>query len=144
MKPNWRRSAAVLGTLSALLLAGCGGNSQPAATQGAAGAPRGPGARFTDANLTKLADTLGVPKTKLQAALKSALPNRGQGPPSQPPPNGQAPPAGQRPRGGPGNIAATLAKQLGLPEAKVRTALQQVLPQGGRRPGRPSASTTPS
>jgi hypothetical protein len=112
--------------------------------------------RFSGANLTELADELGVSKSKLQAALKSAMPDRGQRPPDggngQPPPEGQAPPqgtppAGQRPPGGPGgpgNIAAALAKKLDLPEARVRRALEKVMPQGGRRPAPPSESGTPS
>ena len=156
MRLDWRRTAAVLGTGFALLVAGCGGDDQPSATQGGEGAPAGPGAMFSGANLTKLADELGVSKTKLQAALKSAMPDRGQRPPDggngQPPADGQAPPqgtppAGQRPPGGPGgpgNIAAALAKKLDLSEAEVRTALQKVMPQGGRRPVPPSASSTPS
>jgi hypothetical protein len=156
MRLDWRRSAAVLGTGLALLVAGCGGDDQPAATQGAQGTPAGPGAMFSGANLTKLADELGVAKTKLQAALKSAMPDRGQRPPDggngQPPADGQAPPqgtppAGQRPpggRGGPGDIAATLATKLDLPEAKVRKALEKVMPAGGRRQAPPSDSATPS
>jgi hypothetical protein len=144
----------VLGAGLALVVAGCGGDDQ-AATQAAGGAPpRGAGAMFTGANLTKLAGELGVSKPKLQAALKTALPARGQRPPSggqppsgngQPPADGQAPPQGARPPGGGGNIAAALAKQLNLSEAKVRKALAKVMPQGGRPPGaQPSGTTTPS
>ena len=154
MRLDWRRSAAVLGTGTALLVAGCGGDDQQAATQGAEGTPAAPGAMFAGANLTKLADELGVSKTKLQAALKSTMPDRGQRPPDgggngQPPADGQAPPqgtppAGRRPQGGPGNIAAALAKQLDVSEAEVRKALQKVMPQGGRRPAPPSESGTPS
>jgi hypothetical protein len=143
----------VLGAGLALAVAGCGGDDQ-AATQAAGGAPRGPGAMFTGTNLTKLAGELGVSKTKLQAALKSAMPARGQRPPNggqppsgngQPPATGQAPPQGARPPGGGGNIAAALAKQLDLSEAKVRKALAKVMPQGGGPPrAQPSGTTTPS
>jgi hypothetical protein len=146
MTVNWRRSTAVVGTGLALLVAGCGSDT-PAATQAAGGAPRGPRAMFSGANLTKLAKALGVSEAKLQAALKSALPHRGQRPPNSGRPPQGTPAPGQRPPGGgrgPGDIAAALAKQLKLPEAKVRKALQQVLPQGGRAPAPPAASTTPS
>lgn len=137
---RWQTTLAVLGAGLALLAAGCGG-SGAATTQDGTRQP-GRGGPFTGANVTKLAGTLGVSETKLQAALKSVAPARGQRPPggSQPPPQD-----GQRPGGGRRNIAAELAKKLGLPEAKVRTALQQVMPQrGGRPPGQPSTSTTPS
>jgi hypothetical protein len=126
----------------ALLAAGCGGSS-PAATQGGGAQQTGRGGPFAGANLAKLAGALGVSQAKLQAALKSVVPARGRRPPGggQPPANGQAPPqGGQRPPGGRrfgagrGNLAAALAKKLGLPEAKVRTALQKVLPQRGARP----------
>lgn len=144
MRLHRRRSLAVLGAALALAVAGCGGDDQPA-TQAAGGASRGPGAMFTGANLTKLAGELGVSKSKLQAALKSATPARGQRPPNggQPPADGQAPPQGARPRGGGGSIAAALAKQLNLPEAKVRKAVAKVTPQRGGTPGaQPSTTTT--
>jgi hypothetical protein len=131
----------------ALVAAGCGGSS-PAATQGGGAQQPGRGGFFAGANLAKLAGALGVSQAKLQAALKSVVPARGQRPAGggqppygQPPATGQAPPqGGQRPPGGRrfgagrGNLAPALAKKLGLPEAKVRAALQKVLPQRGARP----------
>ena len=120
MKSKWRRAAAVLGTGLALAIAGCGG-SQQATTQAAAhgGAGGGP---FTSANLTTLASTLGVSKSKLQTALESTRPSGTPG------------------SGGPDDMAAALAEQLDLSESKVQAALAKVRPQGGQPPAQPSGS----
>ena len=134
----------------ALFVAGCGGSETPA-TQTASAQQRPAGGGFLSGdNLTKLASTLGVSKTKLQSALTSIMPQGGppgggQGTPPDggqggPPPGGGngAPPAGgptgARGPGGPGGgqLAGQLAKKLGLPEAKVTKALASILPQ---RPG---------
>lgn len=127
----------------ALLVAGCGGGSQTSASSQPA--PGRGGGAFAGQNLTKLADALGVSKTRLQTALRSAMPQNGPGdggppggangaPPSGGPPGaGATPPAGGPPSGGGapggGRLASQLAKQLDLPRTKVAKALRSVMPQ---------------
>jgi hypothetical protein len=57
-----------------------------------------------------------VTTVKLQAAMQKAMPQRG----------GQS-----QTGGGPTDMAATLAQELGLTESKVAAALETFLPQGG-------------
>ena len=51
-------------------------------------------------------------------------------------------PGEQASGGGPGDMAATLAKELGLSESKVQAALERVMPQ--RADGQAAPSVTPS
>jgi hypothetical protein len=145
-----RTSAAALGSVALIALAGCGGASSTTTTQGAA-AQQGaqqqgrPGGPFSQINLTALAKDLGVSTTRLQQALAAARP---AGAPGGGPPSGQQgtgrPPAGAGGRGG--QLAANLAKQLNLPVSKVQAALAKVLPGPGQgaAPQAPSTSSSSS
>jgi hypothetical protein len=46
--------------------------------------------------------------------------------------------------GAPTDMAANLAKELGLSESKVAAALKKLMPQGGPPNGQPAPSVTPS
>jgi len=120
----------------ALLIAGCGGSDPSDSAQRAPGQGGRPGAMFTGENLTKLADALGVSKSKLQTALQSIMPQGGQ--PSGAPPAGGPLPGGNGDGPGGGRLAKQLAQKLGLSETKVTKVLQSVMP---RR--RPAASASP-
>jgi hypothetical protein len=155
MPRHLRTSVAALGAITAVALAGCGSDSaatvssnlqkQAAGGTGAPGYPGGPGGfrgGGPGMDLSALAKALGVSQAKLRAAMASARPSgaRPSGTPGARPSG--TPQPGQRPGGG-GQLAATLAKQLGLSEAKVRKALQSVLPQGGpAQGGQPPQSGT--
>lgn len=54
------------------------------------------------------------------------------------------PEQGAQPSGNPGDMAANLAKELGLDESNVQEALQSVMPQGGPGNGQAPPSATPT
>ncbi len=121
-----RRIAAIGGAAALLAVAGCGSdsNGQSQSTRPGAGppsrsagappaGPAGPGA----ADLSALANRLGVSATELRRAMAATRPaGRSPGRPSTDP-------------------AAALAKELGLTPTKVRAALRLSMPRGGARPG---------
>jgi hypothetical protein len=143
-----RTSAAALGSVALLALAGCGGGSTtPAQSPSAQGAQQHAraGGPFSQANQSALAKELGVSTTRLQQALAAARP---AGAPGGAPPGGRQgsgpPPAGAGGRGG--QLAANLAKQLNLPTATVQQALAKILPRGpqGTAPQAPSTGSSSS
>jgi biotin operon repressor len=103
------------------------GSSSAAA--GPAGAQRGGGPPGMD--LGALADKLGVSEARLKRAMAAIRPSRGSQPKSpqgsQPPQGGSKPPSGGGP---PRQMAAALAKKLGLSTAKVEAALRSLRPEG--------------
>jgi len=135
---------AALGAVALLALAGCG--SQAASNSNGSGASAQQGQR-PQMDYAALAKKLGVSEAKVKTAFEKVMPQRGQD--AQPPQNG-AQPSGTPPSGtgGPGgDMAATLAKELGVTEAKVQSALQDLMPQGGPPNGggaAPSGTATSS
>ena len=114
-----RRRIAMLGATGAIALAavGCGAADTPAGTQQQQQQPQPAGG---PPDMSGLATALGVSASELQAAMEKL---RG---------------------GSPDDMAASLAKELGLSTAKVREALEATRPEGppadGGQP--PSADTT--
>jgi hypothetical protein len=129
MNPRFRRVAVFVGTAAIAAGAGIGvaskGDATPSTTpntirqQGPGGAPGG-------ADLSSLADALGVSEARLQEAMRKARPTD--------------PGAG----GSPDEMLQTLADELGLSVDKVRAAFESAMPQRGAPPsGGQTAPTTP-
>jgi hypothetical protein len=158
-KRTTRTIASVLVTGAAALgVVGCGGSSgdattNAAATQGAAttattpggtsttqgGATQGgPGAISTTA-LAAAAKELGVSTAKLQAAMQAARPSAPSASGGTQPGAGSAGGSGSDPQT---EMYAAIAKTLGTTSAKVKAALADVLPAGGR--GGAPGGTPPS
>jgi hypothetical protein len=123
MSPRIRRYTALVGT-AALVGGGGLGVAQAATDSGARSTTakrsslRGPGGP-TQAQLTALADRLGVTAAKLKAAMTATRP---------------AKPAGKRAARGPGDMAAALATALGVETSAVQEILEANRPARGDRP----------
>jgi hypothetical protein len=126
MQPRFRKIAVFVGSgaLAAGVAAGVAGKgddtTQAAATQQQPQQDGRPGGRM---DLSALAEQLGVTTGKLQAAMESARSTAGV----------------------PDEMAAALARALGLSEAEVSAALEANRPDGaqGMPPGTPPDGTTP-
>jgi hypothetical protein len=146
-KPRIRRVAVIVGTTALFggAVAGCGSSSttnstnnlaaasSTAAPSSSSGSRTGGGPGFDATTLRTLATKLGVSTSALQRAMQSARPT---GTPGQQGSSGS----------GANMMAASLARALDLPEAKVTAALAAVMPQGGAPPqqqGTSSSSATP-
>ena len=107
-KQRFRRIAVFASTaaLAGGVVAGCGSDAATNSNgSGAAQGQQGGGMDFS-----ALAKTLGVSTADLQAAMQKNRPQQGQQP------------------GAPTDMAANLAKELGLSEAKVAAALKAMMP----------------
>jgi biotin operon repressor len=86
-----------------------------------------PPQRPTPPDLGDIAKELGVSEAKLEEALKAVRPKAGRGGKMRMRPGGPGGPGGPgRAFGGADEIAADLAKKLGVSEAKVKAALEKV------------------
>jgi biotin operon repressor len=127
MSPSLKKLAVVLGAVGAIAVAGCGGSSsstQSGSTSSSSSAAA-TGQQAPDGmDLTTLASKLGVSKSKLQQAMDKLRSQQGSS-------------------SSPTDMAAALAKELGLSEAKVQSALQATRPSGTPPQGTPPSGTPP-
>ena len=117
MTPRFRRVAVFVGTAAIAAGAGIGvaskGDATPSSTPNDTIEQQGPGGAPGGADLSSLADALGVSEARLEEAMRNARPtDRSAG-------------------GGPDEMFQALADELGVPVAKVGEAFESTMPQGG-------------
>jgi hypothetical protein len=125
MNPRFRRIAVFAGTAAIAAGAGIGvaskGDATPTSAPNTPQQQQGPGG----ANLSSLADALGVSEARLEEAMRKARPTD--------------PTAA----GGPDEMFQTLADELGVSVDKVRAAFESTMPRRGTPPSGGVAPAAP-